>query len=293
MGTRLPSNDIPSSFIRLDSRVTDPDAYINIRDLQVARLNHNKLIARGIKRHLCTMAAHRGFNTEYPLTFDQYLYSVKPGTREYGTQCFSVPLMLSSSTKEIEVVIRGSTRHASLPSKLYFAVDANRRTQPLDRANYFINITSTATLGARYAITLPVPDEAKEDNMVTLTAWLHGEQLLTGGAPFLCGAWLVMDGYTDRYIDIDTTLGTQPPQFSSIVTPATGGNLIMPNIITRVAGLPGVNKRRLYLEHPIQAHSPPVGSPYIDAAYCTGVCLHSVNIYESSITSFDYDPGVV
>ena len=45
MATRVPKYTIPSAYIRLDTRVTDPDSFINVRDQQVARNNHNVQIA--------------------------------------------------------------------------------------------------------------------------------------------------------------------------------------------------------------------------------------------------------
>jgi hypothetical protein len=54
---RQTNKTIPSDFVKLDTNVTDPDEFVNVRDLQVARANHNILLARGMRR---TLMATRG-----------------------------------------------------------------------------------------------------------------------------------------------------------------------------------------------------------------------------------------
>lgn len=66
------ARDIPSSFIRLDSAVTSQDRFLNVRDMQVARQNHNKLVSLTSVRQAFTAQMTFGSSSSYTIAFNPF-----------------------------------------------------------------------------------------------------------------------------------------------------------------------------------------------------------------------------
>lgn len=54
---RRHTTTVPSSYQKLDSAVTAADAFVNVRDEQIKRLNHNILLARRIQHTVLSMSS--------------------------------------------------------------------------------------------------------------------------------------------------------------------------------------------------------------------------------------------
>src|SRR3990167_262290 len=67
--TRLHGKTIPSAFIRLDATMSDADAYVNVRDLQIRAANHNKLLARRVRQPMFTLIGRDNTASNDPLTY--------------------------------------------------------------------------------------------------------------------------------------------------------------------------------------------------------------------------------
>ncbi len=56
--------EIPAEYLRFDSRVTDPEMFLNARDRQVFAKNHNMQMARRVRQMLFTMSLTRDENND-------------------------------------------------------------------------------------------------------------------------------------------------------------------------------------------------------------------------------------
>lgn len=280
MATRDPDYQIPASFIRLDDRITDPDAYINARDLQVARENHNKLISRGIKRHLLSVC-------DFGLNYSQY--STNPASRESGDMLFSTRLQLSSQTKEIKVVLRAKSKYAVsgagtppnadwAPCWLYFAIDGPGRTHELNTTDR-IQITSTSY--AKYSITLPVPPEV--ENQCFLTCYLNGMMF---GTEAIASSVPILEVYEQSLLVDNTAAAAINRWDAGYVSGTIGG--IVPNKMVMVIIVGGVGPNEMvYFHEPIDGLVIP-GASLLNTKKCVGVQITHMDVYEIGYSSFDY-----
>lgn len=290
MATRLTSYDIPSAYVRLDSRVTDEDQFANVRDLQTARLNHNKLVDRGIKRNLCNLLYHGGAGAADKLSYGHNtIHSNSIADRDRGMMLFSVPLIVSSYTKEVEVVIRAARVSASADCKVYCVADTSGNTGELNvsgAAGTLIDITSTATgtLGARYAMTVPLPPETQQNGgMCEVSGYLEGATYSSGitGGPFSVTA------ITGKYVEVDTAgIGGGTPNVDMVLSFASKPE-IESNLITDIVNSGGTTYRFI-LEDPLP-NILEVGDT-VNFLNSTGLYCYSINIYENSPSTYDYDP---
>jgi hypothetical protein len=69
---------IPDSFQRLDSQVTAADSFVNCRDMQVARANHNILVARRVQQTIFTCAFTGQLPGGEPLLYTVFRTRLQP-----------------------------------------------------------------------------------------------------------------------------------------------------------------------------------------------------------------------
>lgn len=267
MATRLSKNTIPSSYIRLDDHVTAADSFINARDLQVARNNQNKLIARSTKRQLLNT-----FNTGY------FVYSCRSGNRTNGDVMFSVPLMLSATTREINVVMGAYKILSDVTLKL--VVDMTGQQGEYDVTTQSVTVTTTATNPAtKYTATLPVPGVIREGVICMLTCYIQG---YSSGGNNLGGAKSI-SGFGDQWVDIVTT-GSAPGLRDTLYF-TNGGEGIGWKVIDKVVNQ-GSNTYRCYLDEPLEAPInitvDTVGTK--DTIACG---ITALSVYEKGVSNFD------
>jgi len=278
MATRISKPVIPSAFVRLDDRISDPDAYINARDLNVQRQNHNILVARRTKRHLCSIVsaniADRGVYWS--------LYSVRPPSREGGDMIVAVPLWLSPRTTQVEVVVRAASTSASQDVRMNIFADAPGATGAF--ATLSPNITGTTL--AKNSTTVAIPYQGQQANKCTLNIYIWGKMF---GADLL-GAPCAIDNVGPDYIDIDTTAAGAAVPVGNRGVYVTTNLGISPRLNTFVVPLSGVNKYRLFVDGPWDVT--PSRDDTVEQREAVGIVLESMTFYEKSIGVF-YDYQVI
>lgn len=98
---RTKTVSVPSAFQRMDSRVTDPDEFVNARDQQVARLNHNILLAKRLQPTL--------FSRNFTCVDDtpaQQLYTTfvtRKSVDEFGAEIIRQYVFVPPHTKKLRL----------------------------------------------------------------------------------------------------------------------------------------------------------------------------------------------
>jgi hypothetical protein len=280
MATRILSHAVPSEFIRLDDTISDPDEFLNVRDLQVARENHNILIARGIKRHLFTYVNPITIATPADKTF----HSARPASRETGDVLMFMPFRVSSQTKELVVVLQAARSSASADCDVYYAVDGGGSTGVIDTGDAF-SITSTAGTGAKVSKTISLPARVANSNHCVLYLYLQG---LMFGADQYGGNATILDVGPD-WVDVDLTPGgggTTATVNNAIYVNTVATPKQDPRLITGIETInAGADQYRLHLDAPWSSLPVP-GVDTLEEQQTIGVNLMTVSVYENSLSNF-------
>jgi len=147
----------------LDTRVTDPDQFLNVRDEKVKRDNHNILLAKRCKHMLFSLAMGTD-SSDYLIA-----YSGRPVIQEAGMKFGSVLLtaqpMLSPYVNEVTVDIRAALENGSYGDAKIYGQITGRATVITTGGT---SITSASD--ANYSMTIPVPAGANfpDREMATL-----------------------------------------------------------------------------------------------------------------------------
>ena len=131
----LPSQKtVPSEFIRLDTNVSAADRFVNVRDLQVVRDNHNMIIGRQLRRVIATDYVREASNRYKPLN------------RSNSTPVYYMPIgHLAYGRKSLRVDIEANKLNAEDDNPvLYFAVDSSDYKYP-DELTGATTVTVTST----------------------------------------------------------------------------------------------------------------------------------------------------
>jgi len=272
MATRINRAVIPSSFNRLDSQVSDPDSYINTRDQQVLRENHNVLIARGIKRQLMNIVSANasGHGTWWRM------WSIRTPTRDSGDILLFAPLGLSMQTKKLSIVVRAASGSASNDINLVAFLDTP------GASGQFATVGGpvTGTAMAKYTVEVPVPRQAQLAGRCTLNLYMEGKMF---GSDLL-GASCAIDAVGPDYIDVDTTAAATTALVQEGVY-VDSDLAIAPRRVTLVQSLPGAWKYRLHIDGPWE-QLPIAGTDTIEQREAALLQVESVTIYEQSVTDF-------
>lgn len=102
------SKSASGSFILFDATVTDNYRYMNVRDMQVARKNHNLLLARGNKRTVLSMLADQ---TTFPIPWGSK-HMVGDESAKNTTTVFSAPVLATQHTRQLEFWFEGDLKSA-------------------------------------------------------------------------------------------------------------------------------------------------------------------------------------
>ena len=270
MATRIVDHTIPDEFIRLDSRITFADAFVNVRDMQVARSNHNILVARGVKRHLVTYIGAPGNST--------YFYSCSPASRDVGDVLMNFTLRLTPQTRELVVVMTGRRRSVDADCKIYYGLDGAGESGEIDTTN-FMDVTSVVA-GTRYTMTMNVKEAAARIGQCSVNFYLDGT---TYGNDLMGASCGITDAGSD-WVDVDTNIaGISVPTGSAIYLDNSPGKQ-EPLLVT--GGLTtGALTSKLFLDRPFTVTPHPLVDTF-EARAAAGVQIDSLTIYEAGNSSF-------
>ncbi len=163
----LPS--IPSSFVRLDDRVTSADQYANAHDLKTLRENHNILFARRARQPI----AH--FLSRSPAGSNgTTIYSMRPASRLKGDVILSAPVNVPVGTREImfSTYARCDSAASHPDVDIYPVIDGPNETME-PTAAYKISLPA-ATLPTNYTVTFPVPPSVTKTGIGNFYLYMQG-----------------------------------------------------------------------------------------------------------------------
>lgn len=160
----LGSATIPAKFIRLDDRVTAADQYVNARDMQILRNNHNMLLARRVRQPVAQFGG-KGWQP----TGTTNVYSIRAASREMGDIFLTTPITVPIGTRELRFTMTG-VRLANTSVDIYPCVDGpDESTEPNDA--YKLTIGSTNVVKN---VTFPVPTSVTATGLGTFYAIIGG-----------------------------------------------------------------------------------------------------------------------
>ena len=140
---------VPTSFIRLDSAVTSQDRFLNVRDMQVARLNHNKLVGfTGIR---CAYHCQLGAG---PTAYSSF---INPGLTGIGSAISSPPIirtrvLLTPNVRTVKVYADAQATKVGI--RLYYVLSHPGVERQPDTAE---SLYYTAAFGGVFNTTVTVP----------------------------------------------------------------------------------------------------------------------------------------
>lgn len=278
--TRQLTRSIPDYFVRLDDAVTSADRFLNVRDLQRARLNHNILLARGIHHSLVWQMDCQGG------TYDNYTEYLNPFATGIDETRSVQPflrgrVLLSPHVRKCACLLRASTSRAQ-QGTVYAVISLPRHERGID-AGDSVSISS-ATVGSYSMAAIPVPlqrlskyskmevdialyytaDEysAVQDSAVVITA-------TTGKSVSCATAGLLANKGDIMYFD-DTT--------------------IEPRVIedrSDSGGTSTLTARKAWF-----TNGPTTGNT-LDTRYQSTLRLRNVTLYEQPVTDFDATVGAL
>lgn len=146
---------IPSEFRKFDSTVTDADEYVNVRDLQTARRNHNILLTRGSRKVIFSQDIR--FDTIS--TSELYAIGGQVGSEDVRNNfpVLTAPVLIAPYVKQVTAVIFATPGSVD--------VEGRMTLEPMGGLREFaaatsVTFTSSTTL---YEVDIPVPYLATQE----------------------------------------------------------------------------------------------------------------------------------
>jgi hypothetical protein len=275
MATRIVDTTVPSEFIRLDDTVTDPDAYVNVRDMQVVRDNHNILIARMLKRQIFTWIGIEDGST-YGRSYLN-LMTVKPASRESGDVMMTIPLFVTPFTKELEIILYAQRWTNTVDCKLYPVLDGAGISGEIS-TSYEFDVTAVAF--AKYSVSLPVHEKIAQAGTCTLNLYMAG--IMYGAA--LSAVDSDVNDVGPSWVDVDDSAGGAGVITDNVACYDTSDTEIPPRLYVGSVGLTGALKR-VYVDSPWDKF-PNVGATKFNQKAVQACTIQSMSIYEKSVSSF-------
>ena len=291
MSTRIHERTIPSAFIRLDATMSDADAYYNVRDAQVARENHNKLMARGLRQPCLTIGGFAANDSRDPISY--YALNIVPTSGgvpnpEVVLQC---PIFVPPWCQALEVV--GSLAYANnsgIDLSVYAKVDTRQEMMNWPTS---ATITVTSATKARYAGEVVVPPDLPHIQARIFTLAIDGT--IYGADLKSTGTVAIRDVGVDNgrpYIDID--LGASTAINNAVYI--EGRLDIYPRMgvdqwSIGTAALNGTaDTRRVFLDQPFNENPQP-GVDFANIRAVQGLKLHTLSVWPKAVS--DFEAGVV
>lgn len=183
---KIPEKTIPTEFLPLDTRLTDPDEFVNVYTLHTAMANHNVLQAQRVRKNLIGMITPG--EEEYPEPTESMEWkSRQPMMWTRGPLFLQEQVFITQGTKQVRFWFRGGkTDMVSAfddDPKVYALVRNPNATVPdITRYSATINCAVHPAL-ANYTIDINIHPAAIEDN------YHYGRQLM------------VLEVYATSFID--------------------------------------------------------------------------------------------
>ena len=156
---RTRGRSVPN-FQRLDTHVSESQAFVNTRDLQVARKNHNVLLARRTKRSVLQLTTVYGSNADFttiPVRSASF-FSGRATSLAFVMTVIEQLVMVSQQTRTLRLFVRATKNNAAggfspvLMPRLR-PLHVNRDNDSVER----ITVTAAAGPPASYSCNVSVP----------------------------------------------------------------------------------------------------------------------------------------
>ncbi len=284
--TRLLEKTIPSAFIRLDDTMSDADAYVNARDLQVRAENHNKLIACRIRQPMFTLSFHDDTDARDPMPYKSLGILPEFASSGYGpTPILRVPIWVPPHCKSATLTGRLAYSNASGADVKVYGMIATA-TEQLNPPSATLTVTSTSH--ARYSGSVVVPPDAAVAGFAVFSLYMDGT--IYGSDLKSAGTIAIRDVGIDMgrpFIDADfnnTSVGNAIYIESRLdIQP----RLCIDDYNIGTGALNGTSATyRLYLDAPFNINPQP-GTDTVNARAVQGLNLYSLSLWPDRISDFD------
>ena len=270
--------------------MSDADAYVNVRDLQIRAANHNKLLARRVRQPMFTLIGRDNTVARDPLVYKGVGIVAERRLsfwRGEATLVMRVPVWVPSYCQAATLTGRLAYSSASgIDLKVYGVIDA-----ATDAANppSTATLTVTSTTHARYSGDVVVPPDAAAHGFAMFSLYIdgtmYGADIKGGGHNAISDVGI--DGGRP-YIDIATASSINIGDAMYILT---SGSAIRTDIAPRIvvdalsAGGAGTDDR-YYIERPFNI-PPLVASDLADARAVQGLSVYSLSLWPKAVAEFD------
>lgn len=265
---RLPKPTIPSSFVRLDTRINEADAFANIYSAQALRKNHNILLARRSRRILFSQIfAHASGAGDF-------FRFVEPASLVNGQVVLSIPLYFSHRWVR-EIVVNFEANKESIGDVTLYA-NVKTASEPRDLSLSVSTVVNNNPALADYSMLVPVSKRARVSGGGTLT--------------------IVGNGFIEG-VDVDgpATVDEAGPNFVDVPMNPSGGQIghglyvttngrIQPRQITDIRS-DGAASSRIFVDPPWNIIPNP-GTDSVAVREAAEVAIRSISVYEEKVTGF-------
>ena len=148
---------VPDSYTKLDDRTTTVDHYFNVHDLRAGYENHNMLIARKLRRPVCTMGESVALASSMIISSDLMDF----------TPQLEIPIRLSPYVKSLDVNVYGRRVNANV--NLYASFDSQYEKRPIDSDT---KLTISNATDSNNTLTVPIPREAAREHYGILRIYM-------------------------------------------------------------------------------------------------------------------------
>jgi hypothetical protein len=162
--------EIPSAFVRQDTRTTDADQYINVHDVQTAYKNFNALIAKRARYPMITAACVAIDDSGSPVEFDGW---GPLQVSNLGNRLGPWPVWVPPYTKALDLRVRAATNSVG-NFYLYPMVHPVAHGSATQQISEDVKITVSATSETEHNASIPVPSQVQQAGLAWLTIFYVG-----------------------------------------------------------------------------------------------------------------------
>lgn len=288
---------IPTNFIKLDTNISAADQYANVRDIQVAKENHNILIARGLHKNVC-------YGDLTPSA------AVRSATTAYGYPWFANSTIGHNSKRHLACMVDCLVYLEPNVQTCTFTVNATAIPEqegtsggdlylyPVLSQNFLrreIMMTNKITIPAgsaeaQYTCTVPVPDADLSDGRGFKRFFFNVYAAATLGDEVVASQSTDAVGPNNEYIQTTTAKAGSPlaALYGGVIyfDDATIGQRTIIQIVQ--SGLTVY----LYVDRPWDVN-PPTAADNHSVTVAGAALVGSFNLFEDTITDFGSSGGVI
>lgn len=273
------SRTVPANYIRLDDSVTSADRFINQRDMQIARLNHNKLV--GFTGARCAYHCQFGASNIYFASF------VNPEMTGVSDAITTPPIirarvLLTPHMRKLSANVYGATTKTA-GMRLYFVL-SHPGVERQIRDSESILFASTTAANSTCDVTIPAGgirrrqwiefDLAVYVNAASYGAVLHATvAIVSATTTSVTVATASISGAVQRgdLIHFDTAAGVQPYPGPRVITS------------TSVSGA----NTTLHVLWPWAVDVPVAGTHRVTVVAMSALLLERISLLEVPMDDFD------